>query len=116
MKFIADESVEASVVVRLRRDGHDCISIQEQQPGVSDDWVLSLAQQEDRVLLTGDKDFGEMVYRLKQANAGVVLMRLAGMSNIGKAETVSIAVRHHESELQNSFSVIEAGRIRIRRR
>lgn len=115
MRLVADESVEAQIVDQLRRDGHDVFSVQEQAPSLEDEWVLSTAKAEQRILLTGDKDFGELVYRLNRASAGVILIRLAGLSNRLKVSTVGEAIRAHESELAGSFAVIEPGRIRIRR-
>ena len=115
MRFIADESVEIQIVHRLRVDGHDCLSVQEQSPGAPDEWVLGAANSENRILVTADKDFGELVYRLCQANAGVLLVRLAGMSNLLKADTVSDAILQHADELPGCFAVVEPGRIRIRK-
>ena len=66
------------------------------------------------MLLTIDKDFGELVFRLGRLNNGVILIRLGGMSLEMKAEIVSIAVSQYASSLENSFSVISPGRIRIR--
>jgi predicted nuclease of predicted toxin-antitoxin system len=77
--------------------------------------VLAAASADQRVVLTGDKDFGELVYRLGRASAGVVLIRLAGLSNRSKALIVSEAIILHGAELRGAFGVIEPGRIRIRK-
>ena len=61
----------------------------EQTPGVSDDTVLDRAQRTGAVLLTADKDFGELVYRQRRAAGGVVLIRLAGLGADRKAEVVA---------------------------
>ena len=58
MKFLADESVEKPVVDRLRNQGFDVMYIGEKTPCISDEDVLRLANNEDRVLITNDKDFG----------------------------------------------------------
>lgn len=58
MKFLADESVEKSVVDWLRNQGFDVMYIAEKTPCISDEDVLRLANNEDRVLITNDKDFG----------------------------------------------------------
>lgn len=55
-------------------------------PGISDDIVLELANSEGVLLLTADKDFGELVFRLRRVSSGVVLVRLAGLSPIKKSE------------------------------
>jgi predicted nuclease of predicted toxin-antitoxin system len=61
MRFLADESIEKPVVDELRRSGHDVLSIQERSPGVDDDTVLQLAVNDNRILITSDKDFGELI-------------------------------------------------------
>ena len=64
--------------------------------------------------MTADKDFGELVFRQQQVNAGVLLIRLAGLSKDIKAELVSDALRGHSDELLGAFSVLSPGMIRIR--
>lgn len=115
MNLVADESVDLPIVLRLRRDGHDVVAIAELSPGVTDDVVLQEANSHAAVLLTGDKDFGELVYRLKQLHHGVVLFRLAGLPPDVKAEIVSEAFTLHEGEFSEAFTVISPGAIRIRR-
>jgi hypothetical protein len=68
--FVADENVESVIVQRLRDDGHDVIWIAESDPGTSDDSVLALAEDEARLLITSDTDFGELVYRQGRARGG----------------------------------------------
>lgn len=63
MKLVVDESVDASIVIRLRSDGHEVIYIAEQSPGISDLKVMEIANREQCVLVTSDKDFGELVFR-----------------------------------------------------
>ena len=115
MNFVADESVEQLVIDRLRADAHDVYSIDELAPGALDEFVLSIAASQQRLLITSDKDFGELVFRLGRANQGVVLLRLVGLSNELKADSVSEALRLHGSEFPGAFVVIEPGRIRIRK-
>lgn len=79
MKFFADESVDRHIVERLRREGHRVWYVAEMDPGIPDDVVLALANQETALLLTADKDFGEIVFRQRLHTHGVVLIRLAGL-------------------------------------
>ena len=65
MNFIADEGVDFLIVKKLREDGHDVFYIAEEKRGISDATILNIANQEDRLLITRDKDFGELVYRLR---------------------------------------------------
>lgn len=78
MNLLADENLDRQIVERLRQDGHFVWYVAEMEPGISDDIVLNLANQEEALLLTGDKDFGELVFRLRRIALGVVLIRLSG--------------------------------------
>ena len=111
MKILADESVDRDIVVRLRSDGFEVSFVSEISPSITDDRVLELANADASVLLTGDKDFGELVYRLGRVHTGIVLARLRGMSPDRKAEIVSQAFRDHADEFTGAFCVISPGAI-----
>ena len=89
--------------------------VAEMDPGIADDAVLDLANQEAVPLLTADKDFGELVFRQRRLAPGTVLIRLAGLSPTSKAEVVARSISEHVSELSQAFTVITPGTIRIRR-
>jgi len=114
MIILADESVDAPIVERLRRDGYTVESIAEMTPSVSDDIVLDRANRTNAILMTGDKDFGEMVFRLGHASSGVILVRLSGLSPQRKADIVSDALRHHGTDMAGAFTVVSSGLVRIR--
>ncbi|MDH4099045.1 MAG: DUF5615 family PIN-like protein [Nitrospirota bacterium] len=116
MKFLADEGVDRQVVERLRHSGHNVWYVAEMSPGISDDVVLDLANKEGALLLTADKDFGELVHLQRRISSGVLLLRLGGISPDSKAERVMIAVGEHGDELLQAFTVVTAGAVRIRRR
>ena len=115
MRLLADESVDRDIVVRLQADGFDVVSISIVSPSVDDDTVLDFANSEAAILLTADKDFGELVYRLGRVHTGIVLSRLSGLSVERKVEIVSQAFREHAAEFEGAFSVIAPGSIRIRK-
>ena len=115
MKFVADESVDFPIVERIRQDGHSVWAVVEMDAGIADDLVLDHANQQNAVLLTADKDFGELVFRLKRLNLGVVLVRLAGLPPKRKAEIVVRVIAEKGEELKEAFSVITANALRIRR-
>ena len=116
MNVLADEGVDFPVVERLRGDGHEVLYIAEMDPGISDEKVLALANDKNALLLTADKDFGELVYRLRRISAGVLLMRLAGLSPARKATLVSSVVRDHGEKLIHTFTVVTPGLVRVRPR
>lgn len=113
--LLADENVDRAIVDRLRIDGFDVVWIAETAPAAEDEHVLALATADARVLVTSDKDFGELVFRQGRANAGVVLIRLPGLSPADKADVVARALAAHSRELAGAFTVITSGLVRIRR-
>lgn len=114
MKLYADEGVDRQIVVVLRAAGFDVAYAAEIDPAVADEFILEKAVAEDRLLLTSDKDFGELVYRLGKASAGVMLIRLAGLSTDLKARLVVEAFASRSEELPGSFSVLAPGQLRVR--
>jgi predicted nuclease of predicted toxin-antitoxin system len=78
VNLAADEGVDRPVVERLRQDGHDVVYVAELSPSLPDDEVLQQANARGAVLMTADKDFGELVFRQGLVHSGVILLRLAG--------------------------------------
>lgn len=115
MKFLADEGVDRPIVAALRELGHDVLFVAEAHPGVDDNTVLNLANQEDRILMTRDKDFGELVFRLKQVHTGIVLNRLHELASEAKVALITRVLAEHSPELYGAYTVIQPGRVRIRR-
>lgn len=81
---------------------------------MTDEAVLTQARLTQRILLTGDKDFGELMFRRQLAAAGVVLVRLAGLSAEAKAEMVAAAARDYGAQFSRAFAVLSPGMVRIR--
>jgi predicted nuclease of predicted toxin-antitoxin system len=113
--LFANESVDRHIVERLRQDGHAVQYVAEMEPGIPDAMVLSLATQGEGILLTADKDFGEVVIRQRRLVPGILLVRLAGLSAARKAEVVSSAVSQHSAELPGAIGVLTPGAFRVRR-
>lgn len=114
MRILADESVDVPVLRALREAGYDVSSILELSLGIADEEVLALARQQERLLLTVDKDFGELVFRLRLTGAGVLLYRLEGFSNTEKAAMVLQILQQHAVELPTSFGVLTGKLFRLR--
>jgi predicted nuclease of predicted toxin-antitoxin system len=116
VKILADEGVDRPIVERLRQSSHQVWYVAEMEPGISDNIVLGLANREGAILLTADKDFGELIFRQGQITRGVILIRLAGISPARKAEIVASALVAHGDEMEQAFTVITPGAVRIRHR
>ncbi len=115
MTFVADERVDRQIVEAVRGLGYDVLSIAESAAGIADEDVLSRANDAQSVLLTADKDFGELVFRQHRLHAGIVLFRLAGLAPAAKAPVVVAAIKAHGTELEGEFCVITDTAVRIRR-
>lgn len=115
MNILADENIDRQIVGRLRQDRHDVLYMAEVEPSISDNIVLDRANEKSALLVTGDKDFGELVFRDNRlSSGGVILLRLAGLSAEKKAEIVAEAFQTHSAKFPNHFSVIAPGKIRVR--
>jgi predicted nuclease of predicted toxin-antitoxin system len=115
MRWLADECVAASLVTHLRADGHDVLYVAEAAAGMSDTDVVALALRDKRLLLTEDKDFGDLVFRRERAVPGVVLMRLDADNAKLKAARLAAVIDRYGEGLFGRYMVIEEGRFRSRR-
>ena len=113
MNFLADESCARPIIQALRTAGHDVAAIAETTPGATDELALDRALNENRVLITEDRDFGELVYARGRSSAGVVLVRFPSRVQAAKATTVVQAVAKLGLRLKEAFTVVEPGRVRV---
>ena len=114
MKLLADECCDAGLVNVLRSHGHDVLYAIESLRGVDDDDILHRAFSESRVLLTEDKDFGELVYRLRRPSSGIILLRFRVGGRVLKAPQLLRLLEQRAERLHDSFVVLEADKVRIR--
>jgi predicted nuclease of predicted toxin-antitoxin system len=114
VKIVADEGVDRQVVDELRSLGHDVLYIAESEPGIDDETVLARSRESGAVLITADKDFGELVFRQGRLHSGVVLLRLFGLTPQEKAQIVGAALERHADELPDRFAVISERSLRLR--
>jgi len=114
MKLVADENVDAAIVHWLRTAGYDVQWAAEMQSGCSDDVLIEFARREDRILLTSDLDFGELVYRRGLISTGVILLRIRAAN---QDDRLRILVRHWpeiERRSLGHFVVVGNRRLRVR--
>ncbi len=114
MKFFADECCDTGIVTSLRMEGHDVIYALEEEPGLQDDKVLQRAYVERRILITEDKDFGELVYRLKKPAAGIVLIRITVKQRQSKWLRLKKLIDNYADRLPMHFVVIDIDKFRFR--
>jgi predicted nuclease of predicted toxin-antitoxin system len=114
MQLCANENVPGDCVFSLRQRGHDVLWIRESSPGAHDLSVLAIAQSEGRLLVTFDKDFGELVYRHgAAASPGVILFRLPKSSSEFIAERVTQIIESR-ADWDGRFSIVDEHSIRMR--
>ena len=114
MRIIANENVSSTVIRDLRDRGHDVLSVKELMRAAADPSILARAQTETRLVLTHDKDFGELAFRSGlPAQCGVILLRLSGTDREGDNRRV-IEALEGRSDWEGQFSVVEQHRIRVR--
>ena len=112
-KYLANENVPVEAIDAARQAGHDVAWIGESAPGVSDDIVLAMSLAEGRVLVTFDKDFGEMAFRQgKKSMCGVILLRPRLRTADYMAKFV-VAVLSQPIAWEDKFSVAREGKLRV---
>ena len=115
MKLVADECVDFGIIRQLRHNGVEVFSILEELASVKDKTVLEVANEKGWLLLTEDRDFGELVFRFMLPNHGVVYVRIQDLDRkIKIARVVSIILNHYD-QLLGSFTVITNDKMKIRR-
>jgi predicted nuclease of predicted toxin-antitoxin system len=114
VEFIVDESAGRAVVEYLRTAGHNVLSVAEAMPQADDQDILSRATYEERILITNDKDFGELVFRSGQAHHGVVLLRLHDESPTNRVRVVKGLLVQYADRLAGHFTVATEASVRIR--
>jgi predicted nuclease of predicted toxin-antitoxin system len=108
------EDVPGAVVVALRQQEHDVAWIAEDAPGSPDPEVLAHAQRENRVVVTLDKDFGELAFRRGfAASVEVELFRIT-LTSPDHAVRVAVAAFASRADWARQFAVVEDDRIRLR--
>jgi predicted nuclease of predicted toxin-antitoxin system len=113
MRFLIDECVGPSIAGWLRQLGHDVLSIYEEARGSDDDAILETAFADNRILITDDKDFGEMVFREGKLHRGVILLRLGDECYSSKIKVLERLLEQYSDQLPGNFAVVTEAAVRI---
>ncbi len=114
MRIFADENVPRPIVAWLRETGHDVLYAAETHRQTPDAELLAEAEDQGIIIMTEDKDFGELIFRDRANSHGVLLLRLGGqpaMTRLGRLQHVWPLI---ESRLPGHFLVLTRTRIRLR--
>lgn len=112
--ILADESVDYAIVKRLRQLGLEVISVTEKYSGFSDAEVLKIARKYQCLLITEDKDFGELTFRLNLTHFGIFLIRLSDLPRNERIETTTNTINTYFDKMLNNFSVLTHKGLRIK--
>jgi predicted nuclease of predicted toxin-antitoxin system len=114
LRFLVDVNVGLAVADSLQNSGHDVTFAGDVDWRMPDTDMLSLAEAEQRIVLTMDTDFGELVYHSRQPHTGVLLLRVPGANREEKIRVVQEIVSRYGDQLPGHFCVYRQGRLRIR--
>ena len=115
MRFLADECCHPEMVGGLRAAGHDVRFILEELQGIDDLDVLQLAREDQRVLVTTDLDFGEIVVRHEEPTTGVILLRSRRKAPEFPLARILALIESEGTELHGAITIVEDERFRRRR-
>jgi predicted nuclease of predicted toxin-antitoxin system len=115
MNFLLDQSTDARLLVFLAQLGHDATRIGRDHPrGLPDQAILLIAQSERRILITDDRDFGELVFRLRQPHAGVIYLRLGSDADLAtRIDRLRYVLVNFADQL-DQFLVVTERTVRVR--
>jgi predicted nuclease of predicted toxin-antitoxin system len=114
VNVLVDVSAGQTLADLIRSLGHDTAFVRDRDPSMPDADILAWAVAEGRLVVTMDKDFGELVFRSGQQHAGVLLLRLEAARSAERVRVVTSIFANHAAELPGHFSVYQSGRLRIR--
>ena len=114
-QFVVDVGVGKAVEKFLSQKGYDIVCIRDIDPRMPDEKILEIAVQQKRVVLTMDKDFGELVYNSGLPHKGVLLLRLEQENASAKVRVLSQILVDYIQDLEDHFCVYQKGNLRIKK-
>ena len=113
MRFLVDENVGPSVALWLAAMGHNVVSVYLEARGLSDDQIIQESYEGQRVLITCDKDFGDLVFRERRSHGGVVLLRLEDERPSAIVPVLGRLLDRYADRLGGRFVVVTEGHVRF---
>jgi predicted nuclease of predicted toxin-antitoxin system len=113
MRFLVDESTGRKTCELLIEAGHDAVFVGDAMPGSADEVVLSRAESENRILITDDKDFGELVFRLDRPSTGVILLRTSKSNSVRRNRILLDVIKN--MHLEGYFTTVAEKTVKSRK-
>ena len=114
MKFLIDENIGVSLTEFLRNKGYDVKSASELFPSRDDLSIIQIAYQEERILVTNDKDFGYLTFKVKLPPPSVILFRFKQEIPAEKINAINAILNFPQDKIINHFIVVSENKIRLR--
>lgn len=115
MRFLVDECTGPKVAAWLRGEGHEVFSVFDEARGIEDEEVIQKAYDENWILITNDKDFGEKVYRERRQHRGVIFMRLENERAGNKIQVLRQLLESYANRFEDQFVVVTETQVRFAR-
>ncbi len=113
MRFLVDECAGPKVAAYLRGEGHEVFSVFDAAQGLSDERLLVKASDENWILVTNDKDFGEMVFRERRPHRGVIFLRLEDERSANKIAVLHELLKNYSDRLPDRFVTVTETKVRF---
>jgi predicted nuclease of predicted toxin-antitoxin system len=113
IRFIADVNVEKVIVDYLSENGYDIKWVPDYNCEILDEELLNVANTEKRILITNDKDFGELTFLQKKLSTGIILIRVKGQRAEDKVKLIKRLLQSYSDKLLNHFIVITDKKFRF---
>lgn len=113
MRFLVDECTGPSVADWLREQNYEVFSVYQEARGMEDNDIIQKAFEEDWILITNDKDFGEKAYRYRCSHKGIILLRLKDERSFNKINTIRQLLENHANKLSDYLVVVTEKKVRF---
>ena len=115
LKFLVDVGVGKGIEEYLNEKGYDTKAVRDIDPGMEDEEIIRIAVTENRMIITMDKDFGELVYHSSIEHSGVLLLRLEDATGTEKLQVVKHILSNYANRIRDCFCVFQKDKFRIRK-
>jgi predicted nuclease of predicted toxin-antitoxin system len=112
-RFLIDECTGRRLAILLKNAGYDVVFVGDWKPSATDEEVLRKAEEEDRILITDDKDFGELIFRLGKPSKGVILLRTSTTDPVRRFQLLEKILKF--TDVKEKFVVVKDDAVRIRK-
>ncbi|MBE9211630.1 DUF5615 family PIN-like protein [Plectonema cf. radiosum LEGE 06105] len=113
MRFLVDECTGSTVARWLRDQGYEVFSVYDEARGISDDEVLQKALNENWILITNDKDFGDKIFREGSLHRGIIFLRLDNERATNKINKLQLLLENYADRLPEQFVVVTENKVRF---